>query len=140
MDIAKVQKLLATKAQYQPQHQFNDLYRYVRNREWLEQARRNILQNGGANTPGIDGVKARDLSDTDWRELIDQTLEELRNGTFCPKPARRVYIPKANGKLRPLGIPIVPSYCTSCNRCLGLAQARVTCLTQACNVCVYIIV
>jgi RNA-directed DNA polymerase len=105
MDIAKVQKLLATKAQYQPQHQFNDLYRYVRNREWLEQARRNILQNSGANTPGIDGVKARDLSDTDWRELIDHTLEELRNSTFRPLPARRVYIPKANGKLRPLGIP-----------------------------------
>lgn len=107
MDIAKIQKLLATKAQYQPLHQFHDLYRYVRNKDWLEQARRDILQNSGANTPGVDGVKGRDLTETEWRELVDQTFEDLRQGTFRPQPARRVYIPKANGKLRPLGIPTI---------------------------------
>jgi hypothetical protein len=59
MDIAKVQKSLATKALYQPQHRFNDLYRYVRHRDWLEAARHDILQNSGANTPGVDGVKGK---------------------------------------------------------------------------------
>ena len=47
MDITKVQKSLAAKALYQPQHRFNDLYRYVRHREWLETARQDILKNPG---------------------------------------------------------------------------------------------
>lgn len=107
MEIANIQKLLATKAQYQREHQFKDLYRYVKNRDWLEKAKQNILKNKGANTPGIDGVKGRDLTEKEWQDLLEQTLQELQDGTFEPMPVRRTYIPKANGKLRPLGIPTI---------------------------------
>jgi RNA-directed DNA polymerase len=107
MEIANIQKLLATKAQYQREHQFKDLYRYVKNREWLEEAKQNILKNKGANTPGVDGIKGRDLTEKEWQDLLEQTLQELQDGTFEPMPARRTYIPKANGKLRPLGIPTI---------------------------------
>jgi RNA-directed DNA polymerase len=107
MDIAKVQKSLATKALYQQHHRFNDLYRYVRHRDWLEAARHDILQNSGANTPGIDGVRGKDLTEAEWQELINQTIEELRAGTYQPLAARRKYIPKANGGERPLGIPTI---------------------------------
>lgn len=107
MDIAKVQKSLAAKALYQPQHRFNDLYRYVRNREWLETARQDILKNSGANTPGVDGVKGKELTETEWRTMLDEVVEAVRAGSFQPMPARRVYIPKANGGLRPLGIPTI---------------------------------
>ena len=102
MDIARVQKSLATKASCEPQHRFNDLYRYVRHREWLEAARRSVLRNKGARTAGIDGVVPKDLTETEWQAMLDQLAVELKEGTYKPIPARREYIPKANGKLRPL--------------------------------------
>jgi RNA-directed DNA polymerase len=104
MEIAAIQKSLATKAQAQPTHRFNDLYRYVRDAYWLECARSAIMSNDGANTPGIDGIKGQDLPVPDWLALLNQTVEDLRTGTYCPMPVKRVYIPKASGKLRPLGI------------------------------------
>ncbi len=107
MDIAKVQKSLATKALYQPKHRFNDLYRYLKDPVWLAQARHDILENSGAKTPGVDGVDGKALTETEWHDLLNQTVEALRRGTYQPQPVRRVYIPKANGKLRPLGIPTI---------------------------------
>jgi RNA-directed DNA polymerase len=107
MEIAAIQKSLATKAQAQPTHRFKDLYRYVREVNWLESARSAILSNNGANTPGIDGIKGQDLPVSEWLALLNQTVEDLRAGTYCPMPVKRVYIPKANGKLRPLGIPTI---------------------------------
>ena len=107
MDIAHVQKSLATKAQYQPTHRFKYLYRYVRDINWLESAHNAILHNSGAKTPGVDGVRGSDLSPSAWTALIHQTAEALRNGTYHPQPVRRVYVPKANGKLRPIGISTI---------------------------------
>src|SRR5215470_7907152 len=106
MEIARVQKSLATKALYQPAHRFDDLYRYVRDVNWLESARSAIMSNNGAKTPGVDGINGQELSAPEWVAILNQTMEKLREGTYCPMPARRIYIPKANGKLRPLGIPI----------------------------------
>ena len=111
MEIARVQKSLATKALSQPTHRFDDLYRYVRDVNWLESARSAILSNNGANTPGVDGINGQELPVSEWLALLNQTIEELREGTYRPMPVRRIYIPKANGKLRPLGIPMLRSYC-----------------------------
>jgi len=107
MEIARVQKSLATKALSQPMHRFEDLYRYVRDVNWLESARSAILSNNGAKTPGVDGINGQELTVSEWLALLNQTIEELREGTYCPMPARRIYIPKANGKQRPLGIPTI---------------------------------
>jgi len=59
-------------------------------------------QNAGRNTPGIDGVVCK--TPQDRVTLLESDLD-LKG--YKPKPVRRVYIPKANGKLRPLGIPTV---------------------------------
>ena len=59
-------------------------------------------QNAGRNTPGIDGVVCKTPKD---RVTLLESGLELKG--YKPKPVRRVYIPKANGKLRPLGIPTV---------------------------------
>jgi len=65
-----------------------------------EEVAGNIGRNKGARTPGVDG----EIHATASRRL-DATRESLRVDDYRPKPARRVYIPKRSGKLRPLGIP-----------------------------------
>ena len=60
----------------------------------------NIGRNKGAKTPGVDGETHQQASGR-----IDAIRESLIRDEYRPKPTRRVYIPKKNGKLRPLGIP-----------------------------------
>jgi retron-type reverse transcriptase len=79
-----------------------NLYQLLVNKpEIWELAYANICANAGATTKGVDGVTADGHSVERNREIMNQ----LRNGTYRPKPTRRVYIPKSNGKQRPLGIP-----------------------------------
>jgi len=80
---------------------FNRLYRLVRQSGLLALARERIAGNKGAQTPGVDGESMKDIG----AEKVLQLSKELRQGTYQPQPVRRVYIPKRNGKLRPLGIP-----------------------------------
>jgi len=64
-------------------------------------------ENGGRKTPGIDGVVS--TSDKDRAKLLKDGLSLTG---YRPSPVRRVFIPKANGAMRPLGIPMTRSYCT----------------------------
>ena len=104
MIIREMQHKLATWAAADPNRRFDRLLRLMASREWLAEAARIVLASSGAHTPGIDGIDKRRMQNT-----LDQHLANLRvdllNGTYCPKPVRRIYIPKANGKQRPLGIP-----------------------------------
>jgi group II intron reverse transcriptase/maturase len=64
------------------------------------------MRNTGSRTPGIDGMTRADLRKGQTYETLKTTItEELSAQTYVPSPTRRVYIPKANGKYRPLGIP-----------------------------------
>ena len=65
-------------------------------------------ENDGRKTPGIDGVVS--TTDADREDLL---RGGLRLAGHRPLAVRRVFIPKANGKLRPLGIPMSRAYCTS---------------------------
>jgi group II intron reverse transcriptase/maturase len=67
---------------------------------WLL-AYQNLLSNKGAATKGVNNTTLSDMS----RERITRLIAAVRDGNYHPQPVRRVYIPKANGKLRPLGIP-----------------------------------
>ncbi len=69
---------------------------------------RRVTENQGKDTPGVDG----DTWETPAKKAT--ALRSLRRRGYRPRPLRRVYIPKSNGKRRPLGIPMCPSYCTSC--------------------------
>lgn len=107
-DIIKAQRSLAIKAKHNPTHQFDHLYRLICRPEWIRNALKAILSNQGARTAGIDGVTKKVLtSDSAQAEFVEQLREELRLSQFRPLPVRRVYIPKSNGKQRPLGIPTV---------------------------------
>lgn len=72
--------------------------------ENLKEAIRRVKRNRGA--AGVDGMKTSELDEyfSKHKEIIKQ---QIRNMQYRPKPVRRVYIPKPNGKQRPLGIPSV---------------------------------
>ena len=106
MIIARIQTSFARKAVHQPEHRFCDLYSLICSRTWIEEALDRVLSNQGSRTAGVDGVTIRRFQDQDYRAaFIEETQRLLREKRYRPQPCRRVYIPKANGKRRPLGIP-----------------------------------
>jgi len=80
---------------------FNRLYRLLRQESFLEFAKQDIAGNKGARTPGVDGQTIDDITS----KQITKLCWELAEDRYQPQPVRRQYIPKRNGKLRPLGIP-----------------------------------
>ena len=80
---------------------FTRLYRYLLREDVYYMAYKNLYANTGAGTKGTDDDTADGFSE----EYVKQTINMLMNGSYEPKPVRRTYIPKSNGKERPLGIP-----------------------------------
>ena len=80
---------------------FTRLYRYLLREDIYHAAYQKLYANKGATTKGIDDDTADGFSDFYVAELI----QSLKDGTYRANPVRRDYIPKKNGKMRPLGIP-----------------------------------
>jgi RNA-directed DNA polymerase len=79
-----------------------NLIEMITTKENLNRAYKKVVENKGAS--GIDGVTVEELGDY-IKSNKDEIVKSIRNKTYFPKPVRRVYIPKSNGKMRPLGIP-----------------------------------
>ncbi len=79
----------------------NELYRQLFNKDLYLLAYGRIYANQGAMTPGVGQETADGMS----VEKIDAIVEAMRHERYRFSPARRTYIPKKNGKLRPLGLP-----------------------------------
>lgn len=84
-----------------PQETFTRLYRYMLREDIYFAAYQNLYANNGAATKGINDDTADGFSE----KYIANIIGQLQAGTYKPQPVRRVYIEKANGKMRPLGIP-----------------------------------
>jgi RNA-directed DNA polymerase len=115
MDIGEMQKRLSLKAEQQPDHRFGDLFSLICREDWLMLAHDHVAGNAGSETAGCDGINMRAF-DEDLEGNLRGLREDLKKGTFRPSPVRRMFIPKSGGRLRPLGIPIRRSYCTSFQR------------------------
>jgi retron-type reverse transcriptase len=95
---------LATWTTADPTRRVDRLLRLIAQPGWLAEAARITLSSKGAHTPGVDGVGKATLLAT-LPEILETLRGELLSGAYQPLPARRIYIPKANGTQRPLGIP-----------------------------------
>jgi group II intron reverse transcriptase/maturase len=81
----------------------NGLHRLLRSSHLYERAYVKVSRNRGAATPGVDGQSFDGMT----LERLANLARQVADGTYRPRPVRRVYIPKGNGKMRPLGIPTV---------------------------------
>src|SRR5215472_10126783 len=106
MNIGEMQRKLSSWAEQDRERRFFGLYDLICDENWLRLAKDYVAQNAGSKTAGCDGVDMGEFEADEERNLR-KLREALQTGTFVACPVRRVYIPKPNGKFRPLGIPTV---------------------------------
>jgi RNA-directed DNA polymerase len=103
--VQKLQTALHAKAKAEAGYRFYALYDKISRDDILAHAYAQCRSNKGA--PGIDGQDFADIEAYGVERWLAELALALRQETYRPEPIRRVFIPKANGKLRPLGISSV---------------------------------
>jgi len=103
--VQKLRAALHAKAKGSPSCRFYTLYDKVYRADVLTFAYRCCRTNGGA--PGVDEQDFADIEAYGLKRWLGELTEELRNKTYRPQAVRRVWIPKPDGKQRPLGIPTI---------------------------------
>lgn len=105
--LSQLRQRLGQKAKQEPRFKFYSLYGLIMRRDTLEAAWAAVRENRGA--PGIDGISIEmvEQSKVGVEGFLQEIEEALRSHSYKPGMVKRVYIPKANGKKRPLGIPTV---------------------------------
>jgi len=103
--VQELQRKLYLKAKSQPDFRFYALYDKVYRKDVLVKAWQKVRANHGS--PGIDGVTIKEIEEKGVGGFLKGIQEELGRKKYRPSPARRVYIPKPDGRQRPLSIPTI---------------------------------
>ena len=101
----ELQRKLYLTAKRNRNRRFHALYDRLFRPDILSQAWEEVRRNGGS--AGVDGVSIEDVEREGVEQFLCQIVQDLKAGTYRPKPVLRVFIPKPDGKQRPLGIPTV---------------------------------
>jgi RNA-directed DNA polymerase len=105
ISVQKLRTALHAKAKEEPGYRFYLLYDKIHRRDVLDHAYRSCKANKGA--AGVDGVRFEDIEAYWRRTLARGTGGTAEEKDYRPEAVKRVWIPKPNGKLRPLGIPTI---------------------------------
>lgn len=103
--VQKLQTVLHAKAKEEPGYRFYLLYDKIYRQDVLDYAYRSCKANKGA--AGVDGVRFEDIEASGEEQWLGELAERLRKKDYRPEAVKRVWIPKPNGKQRPLGIPTI---------------------------------
>ena len=107
--VRDLQRTLYRAAKADPGRRFHALYDKVYRRDVLERGWGLVRANGGA--AGIDRETIADVERYGVGRLLDELVADLKDGSYRPLPARRVFVPKpGSSERRPLSIPTVTAY------------------------------
>ena len=103
--LATARQKLNQKAKQEKRFRFYSLSHHICHPDTLLNAWKQVRYNKGSS--GVDGISIEEIEEGGVQSFLREIEQSLADRSYKPDPVRRVYIKKANGKLRPLGIPTV---------------------------------